>query len=77
VSRHKPSAATLRAVAVERRAAMLAGYMIARRFGTPRTERDPYTRDEDRGWDRHHGNLHPRGPAELAGWLAREIWSAS
>jgi hypothetical protein len=77
--KRQPSAAVMRAVAVERRAAELAGYR-----GTP------YSSSENRGWQKHYANAlsetggwseipdaTPRGPAELAGWLAREIWSES
>jgi hypothetical protein len=81
--KRKPSAATLRAVAVERRAAELAGHMLGG-CGIP----DPFGDDEDRGWNQSaeaEGFFNqpfaegptPRTPAELAGWLAREIWSES
>jgi hypothetical protein len=64
--KRKPSAAVRRRVAVERRAAELA-HPYWRGFSTTNAI----------GWGRHRDNETPRGPAELAGWLAREIWSES
>jgi hypothetical protein len=76
--KRQPSAAVRRAVAVERRAAEIAASWL-------RGENDR-SDAESRGWVMHyygpfgyceHLAGPPRGPAELAGWLAREIWSAS
>jgi hypothetical protein len=63
--KRQPSAAVRRAVAVERRAAELADLSTNANRG------------ENDGWSLHICGGTPRGPAELAGWLAREIWSAS
>jgi hypothetical protein len=70
LTRRKLSATTKRAARIERRAAELAWPC---RFSPA----------ECRGWQKHANDWPPRhhetprGPAELAGWLAREIWSAS
>jgi hypothetical protein len=84
--KRQPSAAVRRAEAVERRAAEIAAPLIGRAvLHFTQTERHGMTPAEDRGWRCNTRSLEgyvvigvdPRGPAELAGWLAREIWSAS
>jgi hypothetical protein len=69
--KRQPSAAVRRAVAVERRAAELAQ---SRSLESIRLRMNGA---EDDGWAAHRLYNTPRGPAELAGWLAREIWSES
>jgi hypothetical protein len=71
--KRKPSAATQRAVRVERRAAELAAHA----FSDWASYWKAVFVGERRGWYLHNSGHTPRGPAELAGWLAREIWSGS
>jgi hypothetical protein len=70
--KRKPSAAVMRAVAVERRAAEMGVRFVL-------FEPAGFTSAEARGWAKYRAETDatPRGPAELAGWLAREIWSGS
>jgi hypothetical protein len=71
--KRKEAAALRAALKVELRAAEIASAMFA--FDGAR-----FSRQESEGWWMHHHAMRgvdPSSPAELAGWLAREIWSGS